>query len=314
MVRDDTKAVPARRVLRQLRILSLLALASVSALTAACSTSGLEYGDGDEESTEEDVEPAEEERVRPPRRDGGTRPVPDPGGFERPRMRDAGARDARVLLDARLSNDADRPRDASSDPLACLTGSTFPVQAARLRPLEGYDYIAVREAAEPLVGEDGGVDEWTSSTFHTLSEAGVRCARAIGGTCAQKVALHPQSLANPICTGHCSERAIVTTRGDEVRRWASASELKTLFGPIDAPDEALMLAAATGYWLSCDEGPQSSVTELDDGYEVQAIRYLSLCPVRAELARLHVSWEGQVTLRSMRELPRSDAPCVGSSR
>lgn len=313
MVRDHTKAVPARCVVAPRWRRLLVALAAVSALTASCSTSGLSYGD--EESTDEDVEPAEEERLDPGRRDGGVRPRPDPGGSDRPRMRDAGTRDARVLLDARLSSDAEGPRDGASDPLACLMGSTFPVQASRLRPLEGYDYIAVREAAEPLVSGDGGVDEWTSSTFRTLSEAGVRCARAVGGgTCAQKVAFHPQQLANPVCMGNCSERAIVTTRGDEVRRWASASELSTLFGPIDSPDEALMLAAATGYWLSCDGGPHSSVAELDDGYEVEAIRYLSLCPVRIELARLHVSFEGRVTLRSMRELPRSDAPCVGSSR
>jgi hypothetical protein len=283
---------------------------AVSALTSACSTTGLERELEEQGPFDEESAPSKERDGSGPR-DAAVRDRPLDAGAGR--RRDGGTGDARVLLDARL-NGAVRSDGGDGDALLCPSGSYFPVVAHELRPLEGYDYIAIREASEPLTSVDAGAEGWSSTTFHTLSEAGTRCARAVGGACASKVMYHPVRLANPVCIDHCSERAIVTTRGDEVRRWSTPAELVTLFGPVDSSAEALMLVAAAGYWLKCDDEAYSSLRELADGYEVYATRTIALCPVKLELVRLHVSLSGQVNVRSSKPLPQSGAACISLDR
>lgn len=294
------RALSSRRIFRE-RALDACLVAGV--LLAGCSTSGLELEDDVDVAQEEDRSPAQRDQ-----RDGGWARR-DAGHDREPHSMRDGGRDARVLLDARMADDA-ASRDASilGEPLTCGPGA-FPVHAARLLPLQGYDYVAVREAGEQA-GLDAGVETWTSTDFRTLSQAGTSCARAVGSACREQVAHHPSKLANRICTDHCFEHAVVTTRGDEVRRWATPAELRTLFGPIDSADEALMLVAAADYSLACDDATLSALRTLADGYEVHAIRSRSPCPVRAELVGLHVAVDGALSVLSTRVLPPSGGVCV----
>lgn len=284
-------------------------VASACALASSCSTTGLEdeLGLDDTVEEEQDVESAPD--VWGPRRDGG----PQRLDASRPVRRDAARpTDARVLLDARLDA-PDRGDAGARGGLRCPGDSNFPAQAAGLRPLQPYDYVALREAAQPAGAVDAGGERWSSTLFLTLSEAGSRCARAVGPACAEKLAYHPLPLSNPSCKEYCYERAVVTTRGDEVRRWASTTELLSLLGPIDSSDEALLIVSSRGFGLSCDDPEHGSVRELGEGYEVVATRTISLCPMRAELVRLEVTREGEIAILSRTLLPADDAPCIGTT-
>ncbi len=110
---------------------------------------------------------------------------------------------------------------------------------------------------------------------------------------------------------------VLSTTGDNVETWRDAT-LLDLLGVVDTADEALMLAAAAGYLVSCYGAPndldpsasQLNAFALPDGWE------LWLNPSFDTLAcgivsryRLHVSSSGQIT-----ELAREDRdlPCPPS--
>jgi hypothetical protein len=201
------------------------------------------------------------------------------------------------------------PQVAVDERVSCAEGEVFPVQAARLKPIVSVDYLALRtSAARP--GE-GDPNDWSKSDFEELSQHGIPCGSAPpGSSCKATLAKHPTGAANAQCLQMCRELSVVTTRGAEVTRWATPQELSKLLAPIDTVDEALLMADAAHYNVSCE--PESTkVRRTVDGYEVFATRLTAMCaPMITTGYWLKVSATGDVSELSSQELARSEA-CVG---
>jgi hypothetical protein len=95
-----------------------------------------------------------------------------------------------------------------------------------------------------------------------------------------------------------------------VRRWATAAELREFLAPIDTVDEALLLAYAEGYNVSCQE-EAAGARRTTNAYEVYATRLTATCAPMITMGYwLRVTDTGQVSEISSEERSRSDA-CVG---
>lgn len=243
---------------------------------------------------------------------------------------DASLVDARALLLEAGAADASDVRDggdASVDagPLPlnaydpCVRGPGFPVRADGLSLAAPADYVSVRTASGVWDEASPGSDEgWTRTDFTLISERGIACVTATSSVCESEVSHHPAELEQGYCVQLCTEWSVVTTRGNEVQRWATPSDMLALLGPIDSDDDAMMLVSSQGYDISCPElqsgfVPADSnlryVLQTPEGRELIAIRYADTCPVVIRRFRLLVTPAGEI-----RELDRADFPgggCVG---
>ncbi len=201
------------------------------------------------------------------------------------------------------------PEVAVEERVQCDQGGDFPVSAGNLRPVLPVDYLAVRRVSGTPI--QGATSDWTRTQFEVLSQRGTPCTGAPQGSdCETKVAHHPQDFANPQCLQMCVEISLVSTRGGEVRRWATADELREFLAPIDTVDEALLLAYAEHYDVSCQQ-EVSGARRTTNAYEVYATRLTSSCaPMVTTGYWLRVTETGQVSEISSEERARSDA-CVG---
>jgi hypothetical protein len=201
------------------------------------------------------------------------------------------------------------PPVAVTERVHCDQGGNFPVSAANLRPIVPVDYIALRSASG--VPSQGGSSEWTQTQFEVLSQHGALCGSApAGSNCKEQAAHHPANFVNAQCLQICREISVVTTRGGEVRRWATPQELRDFLAPIDTVDEALLIAQAEHYNVSC-EAESSGARRTVDGYEVYATRMTAMCaPMITTGYWLRVSNAGEVSEISSEERSRSEA-CVG---
>lgn len=217
--------------------------------------------------------------------------------------------------DASVGNDAG-PTDPIGAPVTCPQNVWYPVKASGLRPEESYDYVAIRmrQGGEGAADSDAGSDGWVipADGFRVLSETGSACATASDESCAAKIQHHQEPFKPVQCLQLCSEFAVVTTRGNEVSRFATMEELRALLGTIDSFDDALMLVSAAGYTLTCNDATRTSVAEVDDGYIVYGTRMTQDCvPVVVTRYKLHVSRDGQVSVLHSEELVREEGACVG---
>lgn len=187
--------------------------------------------------------------------------------------------------------------------------SGFPVSAHNLKPILAVDYLAVRSASG--IPNQGAAQDWTQTQFEVLSQRGDPCSSApAGSTCKRQIEHHPAGFDNPQCLQTCREVSLVSTRGGEVRRWATAAELREFLAPIDTVDEALMLVQAEHYNVSC-EAETTQARRMPQGYEVYATKMTSMCaPIIIMGYWLRVSDTGEVSELSSEERSRSEA-CVG---
>jgi len=99
---------------------------------------------------------------------------------------------------------------------------------------------------------------------------------------------------------------MLTTHGDEVRKYQSREELLRFLGPIDSPEDALLLLYYDNHPVLCQSAtsaPSSfngidpaSVRELADGFEVLQVSNESGCAgTRSERVTLHVTTDATVT-------------------
>jgi hypothetical protein len=194
--------------------------------------------------------------------------------------------------------------------LSCPEGASSPIRASGLRPARKLDYLAVRQVLGSPSGD--GPERWSRTDFQVVSEVGTPCATATSGACRQMVAYHPEPMRASSCVQLCSETSVVTTAGNEVRRWAGLEELRLLLGPIDTPDEALLLVEATGYDLACNDPARTTVHAVSDGFVVTATRLTALCaPVVTTRFTLHVSRQGALRILGSKEISRDESICIG---
>jgi hypothetical protein len=213
-----------------------------------------------------------------------------------------------------------RPADAtlgevaadSGGPLAlpgCVNGQWAP-RAAALHTSTPFDYLSVRQRWGVPLDDGTGPESWTQATFTLLSEHGQKCATAQQPECLQTVQRHPDELVGGTCSQLCSERSVVTTRGDRVERWAGAARLSTLLAPIDSADEALLLAFAAGYDVPC--GDTAELRAVEQGFALTGQRLTSLCdPVETTAYQLAVSTSGQLRVLDQKVLSTQAGLCIG---
>lgn len=198
-------------------------------------------------------------------------------------------------------------------PLTCAPNSTSPLNAAGLTLREPVDYVAIRERSGLRhEGEDAGTDVWSNEVrFRTLSEAGEPCKTAMTPACSENVRGHPTQFVTTRCLDFCLEQSIVTTRGDEVRRYAGETAIAQL-GEIDTAAEAVLAVYFAGYSPSCTDPKIGGVRAVDEGFEVLAARVTSDCaPVITTAFRLLVARNGSVKALERAEYRRIDGLCAG---
>jgi rubrerythrin len=210
---------------------------------------------------------------------------------------------------------ASEPQPDPVDPagLACPEDGGYPISASGLTPSRQFDYIAIRQVFGPSSSSPEARNRWELTEFTVLSETGVACATARdAATCKEKVAHHPASLQWSYCVQLCSETSVVTTSGDQVRRWVGEEELARLLRPIDTIDEVRLLVDQAGYSLACNDPERGNVQQVDDGFIVTATQMTAFCaPVITTRFTLHVSRSGAIQVLSREDIERDENICVG---
>jgi hypothetical protein len=172
---------------------------------------------------------------------------------------------------------------------ACEVGMMWrPTQD--LDPVEEYDYISFWQA-----------DLWGPAPLFRIDEDGTACLTA------EDLAVCEATVAEPPASGF---RIIRTTDRRGVADRASADEVAGLLGPVNTPQEALIVVWHAGYDVYCGDVDNVAVREVGDGYEVYATRITSDCPVSVSRYHLHVSADGTVTVLG-EEVIEMSGGCIG---
>ena len=131
-----------------------------------------------------------------------------------------------------------------------------------------------------------------------VSSEGTACSTATNVPACQAsfAALAPMSGFAASCLQICVDYHLATTRGDEVKAVASLAELQTFLGVIDTAQEALFIAFANGYDISCGKADRGSAKAVGTGWEVIGTKGIACGPGTAVTRHfLSVSREGAVT-------------------
>lgn len=151
------------------------------------------------------------------------------------------------------------------------------------------------------------------ATPATLSTDGTACATAANqSTCLQSfTALAPMSGFAAACFQICQDYHLATTRGDEVKAVASLEELKAFLAPIDTAQEALFIAFANGYNITCGQADRGSAKAVGMGWEVIGTRGIA-CGAGTAVTRhfLAVSREGELTQKRAEIIERGADNCA----
>ena len=147
----------------------------------------------------------------------------------------------------------------------------------------------------------------------TISTDGNACATATApATCqADFSALSPMSGFASSCLQICVDYHLATTRGDQVKAIASLEELKAFLGPIDTPQEALFIAFANGYDISCGQADRGSAKPVGSGWEVLGTRGIACGPGTAVTRHfLSVTSAGELTETRTEVIERGANNCA----
>lgn len=125
---------------------------------------------------------------------------------------------------------------------------------ADLAPAVETDYVALRSYSPMVSGAPSTTAEW-----------GSLCANASDvAACEAALAAVPADAALISIPGQVAQNYdVVFTRGDETGRISDVDALLALLGTIDTPNEALLLAQASGHQLPCGE---DNLRVAGDGY------------------------------------------------
>ena len=179
-----------------------------------------------------------------------------------------------------------------------------------LSPTEPVDFVQLR-AAYPSA--PGG-----SPQFSVVSSSGTACATATRkDACEQALAaLAPATGFNPAMYEVSQSYYLATTRGDEVAARASLEALQGFLGPINTTQEAVLLAFARGYDVSCTQLGRGGVKANANGtFNVIATQGFA-CGEGTKVERfvLEVSSEGETKQLSSEVLERGTAGCAVGRR
>ena len=208
---------------------------------------------------------------------------------------------ATPLATAAVGCDTGAPDPATFSPPQCVSEGRLHV--AGLMPAAPVDYVALRE--------DSSI---TGTGPTVVSESGTQCATARDrSSCLSKLAALPGQPGFHGCVDHACPHTLATTAADSVQAISDAAGVTSFLAPVDAPQEAVLIAYASGYDLSCSDRERGGVRPAPDGdgYEVLASRMTKDCaPIEITGYHLKVSKAGAVSVLSQRVLSTSSA-CVG---
>ena len=151
------------------------------------------------------------------------------------------------------------------------------------------------------------------SASRTVNGDGTACATATNINACQTnfKALSPMSGFAATCLQICQDYHLATTRGDEVKAVSSLEELKAFLGPIDTPQEALLIAFANGYDLRCDQADRGSAKSSGTGWEVIGTKGIACGPGTAVTRHfLSVTREGALTETRSEVIERGADNCA----
>ncbi|MGV3623525.1 MAG: ferritin-like domain-containing protein [Archangium sp.] len=193
-----------------------------------------------------------------------------------------------------------------------VTNSTA-FQCDQFQPgLTGLELPVIPDVMELRTVYNRQFDESTRSSTPS-SRVGEVCKTATDKpTCeADFTALEPGGGFGEECSQLCVDYHLATTRGDTVTAVASLEQLKTFLGPIDTPQEAMLIAFANKFRVSCDDPTRGSAKADKGGWQVIATTGHT-CGAGAALIRhyLHVSTEGELTEERAEIIERGMPNCA----
>lgn len=168
---------------------------------------------------------------------------------------------------------------------------------SRLEPAQPVTYVELREGL--------------GLTSTVLAAHGDKCAEATDPTACTTAfdALTPTAGFGH-CVDHDCAKFYAVNRGDESYTVGTLPELRSFFGAIDAPEEALSIASAHGYSWSSARIEEGAYRAVADGYELIVTQMTSSCdPIERWRYLLHVTASGEVTVEESEEIESSDG-CV----
>ncbi|WP_224372177.1 ferritin-like domain-containing protein [Hyalangium versicolor] len=187
---------------------------------------------------------------------------------------------------------------------ACDEGS---LAVSGLSPAVPPDFVELRSISYT----PGGGDTFTETR---RSSSGTACATASDRAACELALsnLSSQTGFRSSCTDLCNAYYVATTRGDEVTALTTLEALKGFLGPIDTTQEAVLLAFASNYNLSCSDLKQGAVRTNDEGgFNVIGTRGHT-CGRDTKLTQfvLEVSASGEVKEVESHVLERGDPNCA----
>lgn len=103
---------------------------------------------------------------------------------------------------------------------------------------------------------------------------------------------------------------IASVRGATIETWASTEELRSFLGTIDAPEEAILLAEAEGYYWIEDRLEAGAIKQVDDGYDLVVLKLVAYCaPIQVDRYLLHIDRAGRMTQKDSELWSESNA-CI----
>jgi hypothetical protein len=205
----------------------------------------------------------------------------------------------RHALNAALATSLGAAGCSSDEELVCAERK--PLLLSEVKPASRYDYASLRVA-------------YPGSSDMERATRGEACSGAQDTTaCLTALDAITDDLEKTEVCGMIAEcrRYLVTTAGDEVKLYDSREELLEFLGPIDAPEDALLLLDYDKYSVECDE---TRVASTSQGFVVKALLSLDIgaCSAGTASVRLQVSPDGTVKELTRNLLPAPDTNvCVG---
>lgn len=176
--------------------------------------------------------------------------------------------------------------------------------------VNGFPQLFAGLTAEPFDAAEFRVQAFTTEGPQIWFTHGVLCSTASDPpACQAQVAAVSDKSTLPFTDSMpmfgMVTRYVVTTLGDEVRKYQSREELVQFLGSIDSPEDALLLLYYDYRSVLCDPAQlassftgvdPSSIVEVDDGYQAVFVAQTFGCNgITGERARLHVARDGTVT-------------------
>ena len=156
------------------------------------------------------------------------------------------------------------------------------------------------------------------STSRAISSFGEACATATDVTACQTAVAEalPTEGFNKYCLPECFDNHLVTTRGDEVKTYATLASLQGLLGTIDTEQEAVLKTYASGYSLSCGTLNQGAVKQNSDGTFNVVATQGHACGKGNDLMQhvVRVSASGEVRELEQHVLEKGSDSCVVGRR